>query len=352
MFSHDTHPPATKFREEPAIFSLLLLTVSHLVNSATIATTQSSRNINNDNQARATLDRMSLDFANMIKRIDVDTVFYKGTGNDKMFFFAQVPAYSGNGSGLTGTAVVGYRVTDQEGEMSNDRPSYSLERFGKALVWQGLSTNDSMVFNSGNSTEPNTLTSNWATEIGASAPFNGSSPDFYHTLADQVFRMEICFQVKNLSSNNTLAFSNYPVAKGGPTTVDAGPPSGGNVGARWYDTTKNRAYICTKGNGTSAIWQPNGLKDVISIIITFAILDTNTRKMIETDFYQLNLSSLVNQIFPDVTDADLNANPVRLPEQIWNTNLENALSNGNAVIPKAAAAQIRIYQRFFYINRD
>ena len=335
-----------------SVLILLLALVSQLVNNASKATTQSGKRIDADTQARMVFERMAVDFANIIKRTDVDVLFSKATGNDAAFFLSQAPAYSGTYGGiLSGAALVGYRVTTGT---SGASPAYSLERLGQGLFWSGTSNGTptvpgSVVFHSGTATATNTLVQNWPAEIG-SAPYTAGTSSCYHSLGDQVFRIEICFQVKHLTSGTMdgVAYSNYPVAVSNATTIAGGIPSGGSAGARWYDTTNNRAYLCTGTNAGGAVWQPNGLKDVVSIVATLAILDTNSRKLVSSSAY----SNLISSIFTDPADSDLNASPATLPAATWQTNLKNALQNNATGIPGAAASQIRIYQRFFFLNTN
>lgn len=337
-----------------SVLILLLALVSQLVNSASKITTQSGKHLDADTQARMVFDRMSVDFANIISRSDVDVLFSKATGNDALFFLSQAPAYSGTDSGLSGAALVGYRVTDTNGGASSYAPVYSLERLGQGLVWSGTSNGTatvpgSVVFHSGTANATNTLVQNWAAEVG-SAPYTRGASSCYASIGDQVFRMEICFQVKHLTNGSVdgVVYSNYPVAVSSATTVAGGIPFGGSVGARWYDSTANRAYRCTGANAGGAVWQPNGLNDVVSIVATLAILDSNSRKLVSGGAY----ASLISSVFPDPSEADLNASPAILPAATWKTKLENALKNNTIGIPKAAASQIRIYQRFFYLNNN
>ena len=332
-----------------SVLILLLALVSQLVNSASKVTTQSSKHIDADTQARMVFDRMAIDFANIINRSDVDVLFSKAVGNDAFFFLSQAPAYSGTDSGLSGAALVGYRVTGTSVGASSYAPPFSLERLGQGLVWSGTSNGTatvpgSVVFHSGTATATNTLVQNWGTELG-SAPYTGGTSNCYHSIGDQVFRMEICFQVKHLTNGTMdgVVYSNSPVAVSSATKITDIIPSSGSAGARWYDTTTNRAYFCTGTNAGGPVWQPNGLNDVVSIVVTLAILDSNSRKLVFGSAY----SSLISSVFSDPTDSD-----PTLPAKTWKANLENALKSHSTGIPDTAASQIRIYQRFFYLSKN
>src|ERR1700731_4443658 len=92
-----------------ATLTLLLLMTAQLFNSASTITTIGHKRIDADNQARPVLDRMAVDFAQMVKRNDVD-FFGKNTAapnsvggamkggatgipgvNDQIAFFSTVP---------------------------------------------------------------------------------------------------------------------------------------------------------------------------------------------------------------------------------------------------------------------
>ena len=136
------------------VLVLLLLIVSQLVNQATAVTRTGSKHIDTDTQARVVLDRMAIDFAQMLKRTDVDYYFKggdikypghsgghkKGGGgkgqtdlNDYIAFYSQVPGYStGSPSPIS---LVAYRVNG----LSSSAAYNKLERLGKGLLWNGIS---------------------------------------------------------------------------------------------------------------------------------------------------------------------------------------------------------------------
>ena len=91
--------------------------VSQLMSSASAITRTGHKHFDTDTQARVVLDRMALDFAQMLKRTDVDYYVkqrsgYNGHGNghgcgqgrngdkgsDQIAFFSQVPGYYPSGS--------------------------------------------------------------------------------------------------------------------------------------------------------------------------------------------------------------------------------------------------------------
>src|SRR5689334_25401310 len=85
------------------VLVLLVLLFTQLLNSAATITTLGHKQMDADAQAGQFLDRMAIDFAQMVKRNDVD-LFAKGTlapnsvggtmaGNDQIAFYSAVPGY-------------------------------------------------------------------------------------------------------------------------------------------------------------------------------------------------------------------------------------------------------------------
>ena len=112
------------------VLLLLILMFTQLMTSATAITRSDHKHIDTDTQAREVLDRMAVDFAQMLKRTDVDYYVkqrsgYKGHGNghgwgqghngdkgsDQIAFFSHIPGYypASYGSSL---ALVAYRVNE------------------------------------------------------------------------------------------------------------------------------------------------------------------------------------------------------------------------------------------------
>src|SRR2546425_8922802 len=125
-----------------AVLIIITLMLAQLMTSAAVITRTAHKHIDTDTQARVVFDRMALDFAQMLKRTDVDYYVkqrsgYNGHGNghgwgrgkngdrgsDQIAFFTQVPGYypSGFASGTESSiSLVAYRVTES---ISSD-PAY------------------------------------------------------------------------------------------------------------------------------------------------------------------------------------------------------------------------------------
>jgi hypothetical protein len=328
--------------------------------------------------------------------------------NDKMFFYSEAPAYyapSTSGSSYDSTvALVGYSVNTSENNPLV--PPYSLLRLSK-----GLSLNSSapgsnpggMLFLTTPAPGSTPIPANSLPGAQGQPNFNGAigfNPDYegtdlsdYDVLSPEVIRMEFCFQVKDLTNPNApgTAYSNYPVAyfqSSANNTRSIGTPptnpvpnftSHPFVGDRYYDPEANRAYVCTgfttvqsgpSTSGTVPIWTPNGMADVTAIVVAIAILDQNSRKLISTTqlaSISAALSDPTEGIPGDTnpqTDllppAGVTQSTATLPEyphlmaQTWENAIDSASPTfaSTAGIPQTVAAQIRVYQRFFYLNNN
>ena len=120
-----------------------------------------------------------------------------------------------------------------------------------------------------------------------------ANPADYQVIGDQVFRMEISF----LLNSGTSA----PVLSGTP-------------------------YL-------SPHTTVNGMADVSAIVVAIAVLDTKSRAIVPANA----LTNAAGQLEDSGTAA---------PATLW----QKDLTTGNLGLPAAAAAQIRVYQRFFYLN--
>src|SRR6266576_5327773 len=117
------------------VLIIITLMLTQLMTNATAITRTAHKRIDTDTQARVVFDRMALDFAQMIKRTDVDYYVkqkvYKGHGNghgcgagrnhdlgsDQIAFYSQVPAYNPDPLTYSSTkqspiSLIAYRVNE------------------------------------------------------------------------------------------------------------------------------------------------------------------------------------------------------------------------------------------------
>jgi hypothetical protein len=181
------------------VLVLLVLLFTQLLNTAANVTTLGNKQMDADSQARGILDRMAIDFAQMVKRSDVD-FFGKGTtapnsvggamtGNDQIAFYSAVPGYYPPTGSQSPVSLVGYRINSAAGTTAFNK----LERFGKGLVWNGVSSTDiPIVF------MPFTISVTWPAATSSSA-----SDSAYEVIGLQVFRFEYCY----LRTDGTLSIT-------------------------------------------------------------------------------------------------------------------------------------------------
>jgi len=176
------------------VLVLLVLLFTQLLNNAESITTLGHKQMDADSQARQLLDRMAIDFAQLVKRSDVD-FFAKGTvapnsvggamtGNDQIAFYSTVPGYYPATGSQSPVSLVAYRVNSLSGTTAFNK----LERLGKGLVWNGVSNNDvPVVF------MPLTIAATWPAATSSSlADLDGN----YETIGPRVFRFEYCYLLR------------------------------------------------------------------------------------------------------------------------------------------------------------
>jgi len=329
------------------VLLLLILMFTQLMTSATAITRSDHKHIDTDTQAREVLDRMAVDFAQMLKRTDVDYYVkqrsgYKGHGNghgwgqghngdkgsDQIAFFSHIPGYypASYGSSL---ALVAYRVN----ESTSTNAAYGrLERLAKGLLWNGVdngtgqNANYPIVFSPGQLTACNNgpcdpWASAWSAAINNDNN-NASSDDNYEVIGPGVFRFEYYYILKN-----------------------------GRVTDWPWDRSDMPDQI-TITNPTNI-----GVSQVESIAVAIAVINREGRVLIDT-------THSANAAYGDILDvaADLadfkNANgngvggqKIGDLEGSLNPVVQSIAQTGQTpsgkLIPREAAKGIRIYNRYF-----
>jgi len=321
-----------------SILVLLVVMVTQLTNHTTATSTNSRKRMDADSQARMIFDRMANDFANMVRRKDVDYLFAKQPGNDSLFFYSEAPSYfdtaSTSASSMSTVALVGYRIN----------AGLQLERLGKGLTWAGASNGSTpggavFLFHPGGRGAPDsssTIEGNWPS-IGTLGQnyVDGTDAD-YHLFADQAYRLEISFLLNDgtISTKPVLnpdTATNNLSAAASPTASDDNTQNYA-PGSRWYDASQKKGYICVSAAKDAALWRPIGIQDISAIIVGLGILDKDSLKIVP------DTGRMVSAL-PEAVDGV----PI---SQTWGDS--NYLTQSG--IPKTAAAQIRIYQRTFYLN--
>src|SRR6266581_1714126 len=133
------------------VLVLLVFLFTQLLNSAATITILGHKQMDADSQARQLLDRMTIDFAQMVKRPDVDYYLKSSAalplrrvlqpGNDQIAFYSTVPGYYPPTGAQSPVSLVAYRVNSDATSSAYNK----MERMGKGLVWNGVSTTDTPV---------------------------------------------------------------------------------------------------------------------------------------------------------------------------------------------------------------
>ena len=288
------------------VLVLLVFLLTQLLNSATIITILGNKRMDADSQARMVFDRMAVDFAHMVKRSDVDYYVKNSAAvppvpqtnqNDQIAFYSKVPGYYPATGAQSPLSLVGYRVNSDP-----NSPAYNkLERLGKGLVWNGVSTPDNdtpSVF------LPLTISATWpyATNPQLSDP---TSRPGYEIIGPQVFRFE-------------------------------------------YDFLSNKGAFPGSANGIFN----NGLnswKDVMAIVVCIAVIDPRSKVLLtDADIATLNgnSGSITSSFLRDYSHDQ--SRPGRLP-LLWQNTLNGIKTLPSGLSPRQSIPGVRIYERFFYL---
>jgi len=277
-----------------SVLVLLVLLLTQLLNSAATTMTLGNKRMDTDSQARQLLDRMAIDFDQMLKRTDVSYYVKTGStqpGNDQIAFFSAVPGYYSQGYN-SNASLVAYRVNADSTSASYNK----LERMGKGLALNGAYTNSTpLLFLDG--TTNTTILGAWP----AAASSTTTDPD-YETAGPQVFRFEYYY----LLSSNFFT----------PNQLSAGP---------W-------ASINTFS-----------VKDVAAIVVAIAVIEPKSKVLLTTANME-KLAGTNGQTSP-LVDFTTGSAPGQLLST-WQTALD-----GITDMPRPAISGIRLYERYFYVSQ-
>jgi hypothetical protein len=360
-------PPARDSRKAFTLAELLvsilvvvIITVmaSQLMSSASAIARTGHKHFDTDTQARVVLDRMALDFAQMIKRTDVDYYvkqrIYKGHGNghgcgqghngdlssDQIAFYTQVPGYypSSVSAEQSPISLVAYRVN--EANNSGDRFG-RLERMAKGLRWNGVdnrTTNNAtypIVFQigqidsscTGAACPCNGTTGPWALSpptgwSGAICNDNQSNDPDYEVIGPDVFRFEYYYMLKNGRVTDwPWDRFDYPIQQ--------------------------------------TIYSPVvlGLSQVRAIAVSIAAIDPASRALIQQAHSANTAYGDILDVAAELPDFKNHCGRGNAQKSIgdlegeWKTAIELIVQTGQTdqgkLIPREAAKGIRVYNRYF-----
>lgn len=204
-----------------AVLTAIVLSLTRVFNSAATVTASANKRMESDGEARPLLDRIAIDFAQMLRRTDIDyhvkTPTNVQNGNDQIAFYSAVPGYYPPTGSQSPISLVSYRINAQN----------KAERLGKGLLWNGVSPSSTpLVF------LPQTIAASWP------AATNDTADADYEIVAANIFRFEYAYWLTNGSLSDTP-----------------------------WDT----------GAGHTAI---TGLQDVAAISVAIAVLDPRSRVLL------------------------------------------------------------------------
>ncbi|MEA3186316.1 MAG: hypothetical protein QOD99_146 [Chthoniobacter sp.] len=373
-----------------AVLTMLILAVAQLTNSASNTIAVSNKQMTADVQAQTVFSQMTLDFAAMPKRKDVDAFFWKndsGTGNDAMFFYSEGQGYY---SGQTGDqfnssqlSLVGFRVGNRTAwpkTSANENPNFTLMRVSRGLAWDGsapsITSGESFLTIPTGKPCPDvnmSLPTHERALIGTAAPYDGSdgsADDYTNMISEGVYRIEFCFQLKDGSFSNEPVLTSGTAGKNNFTTAPPALTDDRNAGyvagaSRWWDKKAQKGYICVNAASKGAQWAGLGMTDVSAIVVAIAILEKDNRVRVKQDantsLNQIDKPTMLamqkalpNTIDTDPSsrDSDLTAIPPKLIGKKWLEAVNDPKFATACTIPQSVASQIRIYQRLFPLNSN
>jgi Tfp pilus assembly protein PilV len=345
------------------VLVIIIFMVTQVLTSATAITRTSHKQLDTDTQARVVFDRMALDFAQMVKRTDVDYYVkqptnYKGHGNghgcgrgqngdqesDQIAFYSAVPAYNPDPATYSATkqspiSLIAYRVN--QSTSTQDAASYGrLQRMAKGLLWNGVAnaTNQNAIYPvvfqtgqidascNGNTCPCNTTIGPWAGPWSAAicnaSNGNNSQDQDYEVIGPGVFRFEY-----------------YYLLKSGLVTD-------------WPWDRSNLPNQTTITNPTNI-----GLSQIEAIAVSIAVIDPAARALIQAASSQAGYGDILDlgAELPDFKNTcgngGGNQKSLGQLEDQWNTILQSVARTGQTpqgkLIPREAAKGIQVYNRYF-----
>jgi len=362
------------------VLVLVVFFASQLLKSAATVTTLGHKRMDIDSQSRQLLDRMAIDFAQMVKRSDVDYYLKSSAasplrsvafqGNDIIAFYSAVPGYYTSGSTSTQqspVSLVAYRVNANASSSSYNK----LERMGKGLVWNAVSTTDTpVVFMPIPPASPIPTP-----ELPSVMPTPSPSPAWpeianstttwsnSEVIGPQVFRFEYYYLLK--SQTNPAAANPTPTPYSpiftdtpwdtricscpSPTPIATPTPTGTPIA-----TPTPPALCCHVA--------PEGMQDIAAIVVAIAVIDPKSKALLDTvdptgaKLARLNGADGQSQgpVLIDWGNTSCSGCPSQTQWQttpgLLSAQWRAALDANTVGLPQPAISGIRVYERYLYLS--
>jgi len=288
-----------------AILGLIAVLLARSVNSVNLIATTATKRIETEAQVRPIFDRLAIDYAQMVKRADVD-FFGKGTlsggtmaGNDRIAFFSMVPGdYPSTGS-ASPFSLISYKINSSVAA-ANTAVFTRLQRMARGLLMNGDA-------NANNGSSPNV----------ADGPLIFSPISIQTIWSTTVTSNATTDSKHELIGPNIIRFEYY--------------------------------YLLTNGSFSIMPWDSNiaghtapaGLRDVAAIVVGVAAIDPKTRVSFS--------NSTVATIAGTLIDYSTGHGPGWLTKQ-WRSALDNPINPTVKTLPASAVGAIRVSERYFYLS--
>jgi type II secretory pathway pseudopilin PulG len=312
-----------------SVLVLVVFLAAQAIKSAATVTALGQKQMDTDGQARQLLDRMAIDFAQMIKRSDVDYYVKSSAttpqrrvpqqGNDQIAFYSAVPGYYPATGLQSPVSLVAYRVNS-----GSTSPWYNkMERLGKGLVWNAVSTTDTPV---------------------VFMPIPIASP---------------------------LPNAELPLPTPNPLPTPAWPQAGNMAADSAYEMVGPQIfrfeYYYLRKDGSfsdNPLISPHitlsGMQDVAAIVVDIAVIDPRS-KVVVSDCFLAKLNGAPpppgcsgSQALIDWGNTSCTGCPTQTQWQttpgLLAAQWRSSIDANTVGLPKLAQSGIRVYERFIYLS--
>jgi len=346
------------------VLVLLTFLATQLLKSAATVTTLGHKQMDADSQTRQLLDRMAIDFAQMVKRSDVDYYLKSSAtppptgvrnllqpGNDIIAFYSTVPGYYPSTGSQSPVSLVAYRIN--QNTTTGNAAYLKLERMGKGLLWSAVTpTPAPVVF------MPMPLASPIPTpEMPYPAPnpipapawpevaSNTSSWSDSEVIGPQVFRFEYYYLLKGQTDPINPGTTYSPIFSDTPwdTRICSCPTPTPTPTPTAIPTVTPPPVATPTPPSVCCHVAPRGMQDVAAVVVVIAVIDPQS-KVLVTDAQLARLNGADGSP-PVLVDYAAGMTPGQLLAQ-WRAALD---LNTVGLVPQAISG-IRVYERYLYLS--
>lgn len=366
-----------------AVLGLLVALATQLLNTSATVTTLGHKQMDADSQARQLLDRIALDFAQMVKRSDVDyyvksSWFASGSppaplgvtgvrtllqpGNDVIAFYSNVPGYYPTPSYQSPISLVAYRVFNPSTTPSPCPNCNKLERMGKGLLWNAAPAppvtpspapvvfmpiplaSPIPIAELPDPTPSPAATPTWPEVASKTSSWSDSE-----VIGPQVFRFEYYYLLRGQTNPATgdvwspifsdapwdTRICSCPAASPAPTATPTGTP---------IPSPTPEALCCHTA--------PEGMQDVAAVVVVIAVIDAKSKVLLSDSTTPPQIAQVASQLI-DWGNTTCPGCPSQIQWQttpgLLRAQWQNTL-NGITNLPRPAISGIRVYERYLYLS--